>query len=69
MIAGDDYEVRIAGLNDGVSWQLDKAVLIGNPENVTITVLPTVEKNWIRILIKSKITQTVKWRADFNKKE
>jgi len=53
--------------NDGGSWQLDKAVLIENSENVTITVLPTVEKGWKRIFIKSKTTQTVKWRAHFSK--
>lgn len=67
LIGGDDYEVRIAGLNDGGKWKPGKVEVIGNPKDVTIEVLPQTEAGWQRILIKSKSDQVVKWKMEFKK--
>lgn len=67
LIAGDNYELRIAGLNDGGKWKLNKAAIIGNAKDVTIEVLPQTETGWLRVVIKSKTTQVVKWKLAFTK--
>jgi len=67
VIGGDSYELRIAGLNDGALWKTGKGEIIGNPKEVTIEVLPQAESGWLRVLIKSKQNQTVKWRIAFKK--
>jgi len=67
VIAGDNYELRIAGINDGGIWKITKATIIENPEGATIEVLPQTEKGWLRILIKSKKSQVIKWQLRFVK--
>jgi hypothetical protein len=67
LIAGDDYELRIAGMNDGGKWKLNKAFIVGNANGVTIKVLPQTESGWLRIVIKSKDSQVVNWRLEFKK--
>jgi hypothetical protein len=67
VIAGDDYELRIAGMNDGGEWKIDNATIIENPGGATIEVLPQTEKGWLRVVIKSKKGQVVKWQLRFKK--
>ncbi|MEJ2903461.1 hypothetical protein [Pedobacter panaciterrae] len=67
LIAGDDYELRIAGLNDGGKWKTDRASLIANKDETTIHVLPKQENGWLRVLIKSNKSGLVKWRIRFSK--
>jgi len=66
LIGGDEYEIRIAGLNDGAEWKLQNASILGNPSGITIEVLPQTELGWLRVLIKSKEDTTVKWQLNFN---
>jgi hypothetical protein len=65
LIAGDNYELRIAGMNDGRAWKIDKATIIGNKEGVIIEVLPQTEKGWLRVAIKSQKSQLIKWQLRF----
>ncbi len=65
IIAGDRYELRIAGMNDGAKWKLAAASVIENPAGVTIKVLP--EKGWLRVVITSNESRIIKWRLKFNK--
>lgn len=67
IIAGDPYELRIAGMNDGGNWKLANASLVGNPKGVSIEVLPQVEKGWLRVVIKGQESQVVKWKLKFKK--
>ena len=67
LIASDDYEIRIAGLNDGSNWKISKAAIVDNPGNVTIEVLPQTEQGWLRVVIKSKESKNVKWQLSFRK--
>lgn len=67
IIGGDDYELRIAGLNDGASWMVKSARLIGLPKNASIAILPQTEKGWVRVVIKSKESQVIKWQVQFLK--
>lgn len=67
LIAGDDYELRIAGLNDGGKWKIDQASLIDNADGATIKILPQQENGWLRVLVKSKKSQVVKWKLRFIK--
>jgi len=67
LIAGDDYELRIAGINDGGKWKLDKASLIGDTDGTTIKVLPQQENGWLRVLVKSNKSQVVNWKLKFVK--
>lgn len=68
IIGGDTYELRIAGLNDGGQWKIDYAKVIGNTKNVTVEVLPCTEKGWLRIVIKAKTNQVLKWQVGFKNK-
>lgn len=67
LIAGDDYEIRIAGLKDGGNWKAVKAVVLEQADNVTIEILPQTEEGWLRIKIKSNENKTVKWQLKFTK--
>ncbi|PTT01405.1 hypothetical protein DBR11_07430 [Pedobacter sp. HMWF019] len=67
IIGGDDYELRIAGINDGAAWKLDKAKIIGDAKNVTIEVLPQTEKGWLRVVIKAKENRMINWQVVFRK--
>ena len=67
IIAGDDYELRIAGMSDGGKWKLNKAVILGNANGATISVLPQTESGWLRVVIKSKDSQELKWSLEFKK--
>jgi len=67
LIAGDNYELRIAGMNDGRKWKIDEAIIIGNKEGVTIEILPQTEKGWLRVAIKSQKSQLIKWQIRFKK--
>ncbi|SMO31953.1 hypothetical protein SAMN06265350_10123 [Solitalea koreensis] len=64
LVAGDAYEMRIAGLED--NWKIT-GVETNEKEGVTITQLPTTEKGWARILIKSNTDRTVQWKLKFSK--
>ena len=65
IIGGDAYEIRIAGINDGGSWMIDKAT---TNNNTTIEVLHSTEEGWLRVVIKSKDSSIVHWQLKFNKK-
>ena len=67
VIGYDNYELRIAGLNEGGQWILDKAAIVGNMGNATIEVLPQTEEGWLRIVIKSSKNQEVKWKLAFER--
>jgi len=67
VIAGDNYEIRIAGINDGGAWKVDRAMIMENPADATIEVLPQTERGWVRVVIKSKKSQVVKWQIKFKK--
>lgn len=67
LIAGDTYELRIAGLNDGANWTIAKASLMEKPDDATIEVLPQTEKGWLRVVIKSPKSRDVKWQLRFSK--
>ncbi|WP_316817595.1 alpha-galactosidase [Pedobacter nyackensis] len=67
IIGGDTYELRIAGLNDGAAWKVDKAKLIGDAKNVTIDILPQTEKGWLRVVIKARENQVINWQISFKK--
>lgn len=67
LIAGDGYELRIAGLHDGGKWKIDQASLIDNADGATIKVLPEQENGWLRVLVKSNKSQVVKWKLRFIK--
>ncbi|WP_295790881.1 glycoside hydrolase family 36 protein [Mucilaginibacter sp.] len=67
LIGGDNYELRIAGMNDGGAWKINEATIVGNKEGVTIEVLPQTKKGWLRIAIKSQKSQPIKWQLRFNK--
>lgn len=62
LIGGDLYELRIAGLKDGGNWILDTAKTNGN---ATIKVLPSNEKEWLRVVIQSNESSTVNWQLKF----
>jgi hypothetical protein len=66
LIADDPYEIRIAGINDGGNWKA-KIASIKNQKDISIEMLPIVEIGWLRILIKSKKSQLVKWQIQFDK--
>ncbi len=67
LIAGDSYEMRIAGLNDGGNWKLNKAAIVGSTEGISIDILPQSEKGWARVVIKSKESKQVSWTLKFIK--
>lgn len=67
VIAGDNYEMRIAGMTDGGNWKLNKAAIVGNAKGTSIEVLPEREKGWVRVLIKSDVSQQVAWTLKFKK--
>lgn len=67
VIGGDTYELRIAGLDDGGHWALDKAGVDGGNEGVTVSVLPAVEKGWLRVAIHSATSRKVNWSLTFKK--
>ncbi|MCK5775950.1 MAG: hypothetical protein KAH25_07240 [Bacteroidales bacterium] len=65
IIGRDAYEIRIAGLNDGGNWLLEEAT---TDNNAVIEVLPSTEKGWLRVVIKSKDSTIANWELKFNKK-
>jgi Melibiase len=67
LIADDPYEIRIAGINDGEKRQIKLAKLSKKYKDVSIEILPSSEVGWIRILIKGKESQSVKWQIQFEK--
>ena len=66
-IAGNNYELRVAGINDGGEWKINEATIIENKDGTTIEVLPQTEKGWLRIVIKSRKSQLIKWQLRFKK--
>jgi len=67
IIGGDDYEIRIAGMNDGGNWKVTSAIITGNSGATSIETLPQKENGWLRILIRNKESQIVKWQLKFSK--
>lgn len=43
VIGGDSYELRIAGMNDGRDWKIEKAGIVDNPGGVAIGGRTTIE--------------------------
>ena len=67
IIADDPYEIRIAGINDGENRQIKLAKLSKKHKDVSIEMLPSTEKGWVRLLIKSKYSKTINWQLKFDK--
>lgn len=67
LIANDPYEIRITGINDGENRKIKSVKLSKKLLDVSIEILPSSEKGWIRLLIKSKESQSVKWQIEFSK--
>lgn len=67
IIANDPYEIRIAGISDGENRHIKSANLCKKYKDVSIEILPSTEEGWVRLLIKSKEGQSVKWQIKFNK--
>lgn len=65
LIADDPYEIRIAGINDGGNREIKSVKLSKKYKDVSIEMLPSKENGWIRILIKSKESQLIKWEILF----
>lgn len=65
LIANDPYEIRIAGINDGENRKIMSVKLSKKYKDVSIEILPSTEEGWIRILIKSKETKSIKWQLEF----
>ena len=70
VVAGDRYQLRVAGLNDaGRSWRLLSASLSDEDatSGVTITPAPVVasEGGWLRIDLESKTSRSVRWTLQF----
>jgi hypothetical protein len=66
LIANDPYEIRIAGINDAENRKIKSVKLSKKYKDVSIEILPSSEKGWIRLLIKSKESQSVKWQLEFS---
>jgi hypothetical protein len=67
ILADDPYEIRIAGLNDGENRKVQSVNLVKKYKDVSIEIVPSNEKNWIRLRIKSKKNKTIKWELKFSK--
>jgi hypothetical protein len=67
LMGGDVYELRIAGLMDGGNWQVEKVDASSMEDEVTIKVLPVLEKGWVRIAIQSEKNGIVQWKVKFKK--
>ena len=67
LVANDPYEIRLAGLMDGKKWI--PAHLSVSPEDaalgVKIVTIAKEELGWLRILITTPISRTVKWSVTF----
>ncbi|MFZ4457045.1 MAG: hypothetical protein ACOYOT_12575 [Bacteroidales bacterium] len=64
LVAGDEYELRIAGLNDTKNWKFVKASIVGM-KSAKINVLPISEDGLLRIQILSDQTNTINWTLKF----
>ena len=67
IIGGDNYEIRIAGMDDGATWKLASATIIGNSRGTSIEPLPQKENGWLRILVRNKESQIIQWQLKFTK--
>jgi hypothetical protein len=66
IIGGDNYELRIAGINDGGNHKVTEVKVIDPPQETSIEVLPQTEKGWLRVLIKTKKSEIVNWQIKFD---
>jgi hypothetical protein len=71
VVAGDDYELRIAGLNDGGAWRL-AGVEVSEADRAagaTIEAKPIAAdgQDWTRVVITSKTSRPVQWKAVFQR--
>ncbi|MDR2274111.1 MAG: alpha-galactosidase [Sphingobacterium sp.] len=67
LIAGDPYELRIAGLRDGGNWQMKTVRLLSGQKDVLITISPQDDNGWLRISLRSKQDQVVDFALIFDK--
>jgi hypothetical protein len=68
VMAGDDYELRIAGLDDGGTWKIAGLKAEGGSKDVAIEEVPSSENGWVRVVIHSKQKGPVKWQLRFTNK-
>lgn len=68
LIAGDEYEVRIAGLNDGAGWTPVGVVLSDGQTGANIRMLPDSSDGWMRVVIQSAQGGEVNWEVRFKQK-
>jgi hypothetical protein len=64
VIAGDTYEIRIAGMNDTKKWKLARAVIVGD-KNAQVKIVPQTEDGLIRVQITSSQTKVINWEVKF----
>lgn len=69
VIAGDEYELRIAGLNDGGNWKITKAEITGDHKEARIQIQPIKEEGWQRVLINSRENQALNWKLTFENQQ
>ena len=72
VIAGDAYELRVAGLrHDDQQWSVAEAGLsdAAAATGCTIKILPPRENEtgWVRMVINSRTSQTVPWKLRFSR--
>ncbi len=66
VVAGDAYELRIAGLKDGKGWQFAKAQVSAEDVAAGVTIEAVAsEEGWQRLLIRSKDSRSIRWSAGF----
>ena len=66
VVAGDPYELRIAGLKDGKGWKFAKAQVSADDAAAGVTIEPVAsEDGWQRLVIRSKDSRSVRWSVEF----
>ncbi|MCX6876271.1 MAG: NPCBM/NEW2 domain-containing protein [Verrucomicrobia bacterium] len=65
VIAGDPYELRIAGLTDGKQWKPACAELSAADQAAGVTVTQKEEPGLLRVTLNSAVSREVKWSLQF----
>jgi hypothetical protein len=65
LVSGDEYELRIAGVNSG--WKFTSVSVSSDDQAAGVTIRPIKsEDSWLRVVIRSKDSRRVKWAVEFN---
>ncbi len=67
VVAGDTYELRIAGLTDGgKQWKVASVSVSGEDKAAGVTVAQKEDPAILRVTIQSPVSRAVKWTITFN---